>query len=43
MTEDYNAILACYKSGQMSEKQWQSHLSDKLFVIWLNRKEERVK
>ena len=33
-------LLACYRSGQMSERQWQVHLSDPLFALWLNQKEK---
>lgn len=25
---DYNLLLQCYRSGQISEKQWQEHLQD---------------
>lgn len=39
MTDDFHAILACYRSGQMSERQWQDHLSDPLFSLWLKKKE----
>lgn len=35
MHDDYKAILDCYKSEQMSERQWQGHLADPLFAIWL--------
>ena len=28
MQEDYDLLLTCYRSGQISEKQWQEHLSD---------------
>ena len=35
MNEDYRLILACYRSGQMSERQWQQHLSDPLFQLWV--------
>jgi len=43
MTDDYNAILACRDMGQMSERQWQEHLSDPLFALWYQRKMETVK
>jgi hypothetical protein len=26
--ETYDALLACYRSGQMTEAQWQAHLRD---------------
>lgn len=32
---DFSAILACYRSGQMSERQWQQHLSDPPFRAWI--------
>lgn len=32
----YADILACYRSGQMSEAQWQEHLRDEVFRRWLN-------
>lgn len=35
---DYRALLACYLSGQMSERQWQAHKRDPLFSLWLERK-----
>lgn len=38
MTCDYHAVLACYLSGQMSEAQWQDHLADPLFALWLVRR-----
>ena len=25
---DYNLLLQCYRSGQISERQWQQHLQD---------------
>lgn len=31
------AILACYRSGQMSERQWQAHMADPLFALWVKR------
>jgi len=37
MQTDYPALLACYKSGQISERQWAEHLADQLFVLWLDR------
>ena len=35
---DFNLLLACYRSGQISERQWQAHLSDPLFRLWLEHK-----
>lgn len=34
MTE-FEMLLACYRSGQMSERQWQAHLEDKAFREWV--------
>lgn len=34
MNEEYELILQCYRSGQMSEEQWQAHLDDKDFKSW---------
>lgn len=31
----YQLLLECYLSGQMSEAQWQQHLQDKVFAVWL--------
>jgi len=36
--DPFQALYDCYRSGQMSERQWQAHLSDPLFRIWLERK-----
>lgn len=33
-----DALLACYRSGQISEAQWQEHLKDELFAAWLKRR-----
>lgn len=33
----YDLLLACYLSGQVSEKQWQEHLKDEVFRAWLLR------
>lgn len=30
-------ILACYRSGQMTEAQWQDHMRDELFAAWVAR------
>ena len=32
----YQLLLQCYKSGQISEAQWQAHLKDEVFKRWLN-------
>ena len=34
----YQALYACYRSGQMSERQWQEHLRDPLFALWVARR-----
>lgn len=31
----YAQYLVCYRSGQMSERQWQNHLSDRAFAAWV--------
>lgn len=33
----YSLIMECYKSGQITEKQWQEHLKDELFAAWVKR------
>jgi hypothetical protein len=33
----FDLILACYKTGQMSERQWQEHLKDELFSAWVKK------
>ena len=35
MDDDFAMILTCYRSGQMSERQWQEHLRDPLFALWV--------
>lgn len=32
---DYELLLACYRSGQVSEAQWQEHLKDQVFREWV--------
>lgn len=39
-SDDYELLLACYRSGQVSERQWQEHLKDKEFQRWLERRKE---
>lgn len=34
MTE-FEMLLACYRSGQVSERQWQAHMEDKAFRVWV--------
>jgi hypothetical protein len=31
MEHEYDLLIACYKSGQISERQWQEHLKDEDF------------
>jgi len=33
----YSGLLACYRSGQISEAQWCAHLEDEVFRAWLKR------
>lgn len=33
----YDLLLQCYRSGQISEAQWQQHLKDEVFSAWLKR------
>jgi hypothetical protein len=37
MNSYYENLLICYRSGQISEYQWQQHLKDEVFVAWLKR------
>ncbi len=34
---NYALLLECYRSGQISERQWQAHLLDEIFRAWLKR------
>lgn len=38
MTE-HESLLACYRSGQISERQWQEHLKDEVFRRWVEKNE----
>ena len=38
MTHSYELLLACYQSGQISERQWQDHLKDEVFEAWFKRR-----
>jgi hypothetical protein len=33
----YDALIACYQSGQISEAQWAAHLLDPLFAQFVCR------
>lgn len=35
--DSFEHLLACYKSGQVSERQWQEHLKDTDFSDWLEQ------
>lgn len=37
---EYELVLDCYRSGQMSERQWQEHLKDEVFDAWLQQNNE---
>jgi hypothetical protein len=34
---EFDALIACYRSGQMSERQWQEHRNDKAFAAYLDQ------
>jgi hypothetical protein len=34
---NYQALLACYQSGQITDHQWQQHLKDQVFAAWLKK------
>jgi len=34
----FELLLACYKSKQVSERQWQEHLKDADFAQWVSGK-----
>lgn len=36
---EFELLLACYKSGQVSERQWQEHLKDADFAKYLRQKD----
>lgn len=33
----FDLLLACYRSGQISERQWQEHLKDEALRKWLEK------
>jgi hypothetical protein len=38
----YTSLYACYRSGQISERQWQAHLEeDELFRKWVERESKK--
>ena len=38
MMTDYELLLMCYRSGQISAAQWEAHLQDLDFRDWLARR-----
>lgn len=34
---DFSLLIACYLSGQVSERQWQEHLKDERLRQWLEK------
>jgi hypothetical protein len=34
---EFEALFACYRSGQMTEQQWQRHLDDEAFAAYVAR------
>ena len=38
-TTQYAGLLACYRSGQVSERQWRQHLRDEVFAAYVERME----
>ncbi|HLW27648.1 MAG TPA: hypothetical protein VKY54_07935 [Kiloniellales bacterium] len=34
---EFELLLACYLSGQVSERQWQEHLKDQRLRDWLKK------
>lgn len=34
----FELLYQCYQSGQVAEEQWQKHLQDRKFAVWLRRK-----
>lgn len=35
---NYQQLVECYKSSQMTERQWQEHLKDEVFTAWLRKR-----
>lgn len=38
MSNRFDLILACYRSGQMTEAQWQAELENELFRAWVEKR-----
>lgn len=36
----FELLLMCYKSGQVSERQWQEHLKDADFAEWMKNAQD---
>lgn len=36
---EYEALLACWRSGQIPERAWIEHLKDEVFRKWLAKRE----
>lgn len=34
---EFALLLACYRSGQVSERQWTEHMRDLAFAAWFER------
>lgn len=34
---EYRLLLECFRSGQISERQWTQHLKDKRFAEWVEK------
>lgn len=35
----YSLLIQCYRSGQISERQWQEHMKDEVFRKWVEKHE----
>lgn len=33
----YSLLIECYRSGQVSERQWSEHLKDELFAAYVRK------
>lgn len=36
--DHFEMLLSCYRSGQVSERQWHEHLKDADFAAWLDQR-----
>ncbi len=39
---NYEALLACYRSGQISPRQWREHMKDEVFAAWVKARENQA-